>query len=156
MLTNKQETQRYRPGKLIQMTLLQLHRNKRTRNNLQQRKKGKSKTSNKENLAKTLDKHNTHALIKECTLIGIERAFTEKTKPIQDSELSFEITPQILRALNEQQEIGWANFYRGRLSQAWLIAQETHNTTTNNQKKQDTEQWASKIITTTWHGFLQL
>ena len=119
-------------------------------------RRNKIRKTTKTNLAKMLDKLNTNGPIKECLLIGIERAFTENTEPIKDTELSFDQTPLISQALNEQQDIGWANFYRGRISKAWLIAQGAHSSKNSNQAKQDLEQWATKIITTIWHGFLQL
>ena len=110
----------------------------------------------RKSLAKILDKQGTHTQIKECILIGIERALTENTTPISDNEISFVPTDEIRNAMAEQQEIGWTNFYRGRISNKWLIAQNHHTSQTTNQKKQDTDQWATKIITTIWHGFLQL
>ena len=78
------------------------------------------------------------------------------TTPIDLTDLSFTPTGKIRRALDEQHSIGWLNFYRGRISTTWLAAQHDHAKLNTNQAEQDTTQWASQIITTLWHGFLQL
>ena len=66
-------------------------------------------------------------------------------------------TPErtIKQAINDQNEIGWTNFYRGRIALEWQTAQQEYYF--NKFKKyQDTDKWTTAIITTIWHGFLQL
>ena len=108
------------------------------------------------NVAKTLDKHYTHQHIKECILLGVHKLTTNDTTPIDLTDLSFTPTGKILQALEEQQAIGWLNFYRGRISSKWLDAQNDHAQQHTNQANQDTVQWASQLATTLWHGFLQI
>ena len=109
------------------------------------------------NISKMMDKKNTHQHIKECILLGMKKINTSDTSPIELNELSFIPTGIIQQALDDQHAIGWLNFYRGRISTKWLEAQQEHDQqNTNSTRPHDSTQWASKIITTMWNGFLQL
>ena len=108
------------------------------------------------NLSKILDKHDTHQQIKECMILGLKKILANDLSPITTEEVSFSPTGIISEALEEQENIGWANFYRGRLSTKWLDAQQDFAKRHTNQSDQDTVQWAVQIITTLWHGFLQM
>jgi hypothetical protein len=106
-------------------------------------------------LAKRLDKSYTQHTIKECILTGIKLTMTSSTTTLHHEDISFEPTGPIKRAIEEQNEIRWNNFYRGRISLEWLTAQQEQYEQ-QYKTKQDTEQWATSIITTLWHGFLEL
>jgi hypothetical protein len=109
----------------------------------------------KTNLAKILDKYHTCLQIKECILIGVTKAWNGDMNPIQHQDLSFALQGNVKQALEDQQEVGWTNFYRGRIALEWQTAQQEHYTKQFN-KYQDTDKWTTAIITTLWHGFLQL
>ena len=109
------------------------------------------------NVSKMMDKYDTHPHIKECIIIGITKIFKSDTSPILPTDLSFTPAGKIHDALAEQHDIGWLNFYRGRISTKWITAQADHAQRNNNQtKRQDSTQWASQLITTMWHSFLQI
>ena len=116
----------------------------------------KIKNTMRHNLNKILDKTGTHHHIKECFLIGLDRALNDDNTPIQQHELSFSADPDITAAIDEQEKIGWINFYRGRISQKWNVTQDNHNKNNPNTSNHDIFQWATKIVTTMWHGFLLL
>ena len=107
------------------------------------------------NITKTLDKYDTHVHIKECMLLGLTQTLQGGNTEIDSVNLSFTPTGPIKKALDEQNAIGWNNFYRGRIASSWNAVQQGHCKTRNN-GKQDTTKWATAIITTLWHGFLQL
>ena len=88
-------------------------------------------------------------------LLGIMQTLQGGNTAIDSINLSFTPTGLIKKALDEQNAIGWNNFYRGRIASSWNAVQQGHCKTRNN-GKQDTTKWATAIITTLWHGFLQL
>jgi hypothetical protein len=77
------------------------------------------------------------------------------TTTLQGNDISFTPTGTIQRAIQEQNQIGWSNFYRGRISLEWVTAQQQQYEK-QYKTKMDTEQWATSIISTIWHGFLEL
>ena len=80
-----------------------------------------------------MDKHDTHYQIKECILLGLKKITDNDTSPIDLTTISFIPAGKIQQALEEQQEIGWNNFYRGRISTKWLDAQRDHANLNTNQ-----------------------
>jgi hypothetical protein len=104
-------------------------------------------------LRKTMEKTETHIQVQEIILQGIKAAITEGIKTVDDNQLSFQPSGIIRSALQEQNAIGWTNFYKGRLSKKWEQVQQQHYTQTK-PKKADTHRWATSIILTMWQGLL--
>jgi hypothetical protein len=71
---------------------------------------------------------------------------TNDTTKLNPHKLSFTHTESEQRAIAAQNKISWNNFYRGQIALDKGM----------NKTKQDTEQWATTIITTIWHGFINL
>ena len=64
---------------------------------------------------------------------------------IDIADLSFMPTGPIKKALDEQNAIGWHNFYRGRIASAWNEPQHAHYKARKN-GKQDTTKGATAIM----------
>jgi hypothetical protein len=107
------------------------------------------------NLSKKMEKCYTHHTVKECILTGLKKTMTGDTTILNPHELSFTPTGSVQRAITAQNKMGWNNFYRGRIALEWLTAQQEQYEG-KYKPKQDTEQWATNIINTIWHGFLTL
>ena len=104
-------------------------------------------------LRKLMEKTETHIQVQEIILQGIKAAITEGIETVDDNQLSFQPSGIIQSALQEQNEIGWTNFYKGRLSKKWEQVQQQHYNQTK-PKKADTHRWATSIISTMWQGLL--
>jgi hypothetical protein len=75
--------------------------------------------------------------VQEIILQGIKAASTEGIEIIDDNQLFFQPSGIIQSALQEHNEIGWTNFYKGRLSKKWEQVQQQHYNRTK-PKKADT------------------
>jgi hypothetical protein len=113
------------------------------------------KTKTTTNLAKLLDKYYTCPHIKEIILTGIKKIWQGDYSQVTNHEISFTPERTTKRALDDQNKIGWSNFYRGRVALKWQTAQQEYYSD-KFKKYQDTNQWTTAIITTVWYGFLQL
>ena len=102
-----------------------------------------------------MEKCYTHHTIRECIITGLKKTMTGDTTILNLRELSFTPTGSVQRAIAAQNKIGWNNFYRGRIALEWLTAQQEQYEG-KYKTKQDTERWATKIVTTIWHGFLNI
>ena len=88
-------------------------------------------------------------------LLGLMQTQQGGNTAIKSVDLSFTPSGPIKNAIDEQNAIGWNNFYRGRIASAWNAVQQGHYKARKN-GKQDTTKWVMAVITTLWHGFLQL
>ena len=102
---------------------------------------------------KAMEKSETNIQAQEIILHGIKAAVTQGTDKIDEAQLSFRPSGIIRRAFQEQNEIGWTNFYKGRISTKWEQVQQSHYNRSK-PKKADTNQWATAIISAMWQGFL--
>ena len=102
---------------------------------------------------KTMEKSETHIQAQEIILHGIKAAVTQGTDKIDEAKLSFRPSGIIRIALQEQNEIGWTNFYKGRISKKWEQVQQSHYNRIK-PKKADTNRWATANISAMWQGFL--
>ena len=67
-----------------------------------------------------------HIQAQESILYGIKAAVTQGTKKVDEAQLSFSPSGIIQIALQEQNEFGWTNFYKGRISKKWEQVQQSH------------------------------
>jgi hypothetical protein len=64
-------------------------------------------------LRKTMEKNSTHIQAQEIILHGINAAVTQGTDKVNEAQLSFRPSGINGMALQEQNKIGWTNFYMG-------------------------------------------
>ena len=102
-----------------------------------------------------MEKQETHIHAQENILQGLTAAIEKGIDRVEDHELSFQPKGLIKQALKEQNDIGWTNFYKGRISIKWERVQRSHYNK-KKLKKADSHIWATTIITAMWHGFLQI
>ena len=108
------------------------------------------------NITRNMEKYDVHIQIKECFLLGMEQWTQNQTTRISKQDLSFTPEGEIEKAIDEQNEIGWGNFTRGRLSIRWEDIQARRYTERKaKEKHKDPTIWATSMITTMWNGFLQ-
>ena len=88
----------------------------------QKRQSIRGKTTKK--MRQNFSKYNVHIKIQECIIAGIQGWLTMGKKEINDEELSFAPEGAIRKAVEDQNEIGWDNFYRGRWSLEWENMQD--------------------------------
>ena len=104
-------------------------------------------------LRKIMEKTATHIQAQEIILQGIKAAITHGIEIVDNNQLSFQPSGIIWSALQEQNAIGWTNFYKGRMSKKWEQVQQQHYNQTK-PKEADTHRWATSIISTLWQGLL--
>jgi hypothetical protein len=106
-------------------------------------------------MRKTMEKTNTSIQTQEIILQGLTNAILHGTDKLDLSKISF--TPQgtLNQALQDQNKIGWTNFYKGRLSKKWEQVQKAHYSNTK-ATKADPYKWETLVITAMWEGFLQM
>jgi hypothetical protein len=106
-------------------------------------------------LRKSMEKQETHIHVQKIIMQGLTAAIKQKKGTVEEADLSFQPSGIIKQALKEQNEIGWINFYKGRMSIKWEQVQRNHY---NKQKKKQSDPhiWATTIITSMWQGFLQM
>ena len=102
---------------------------------------------------RTMEKTETHIHAQEIILHGIKAAIINGIETVAEEDLSFKPNGTIKAALKEQNEIGWTNFFRGRLSRKWEQVQQQHYHRTK-PKKIDTNRWATLIISVMWQHLL--
>ena len=102
---------------------------------------------------KAMEKTSTHIQAQEIIMHGLKAAVTQGIEKVDNTELSFEPSGIIKLALQEQNNIGWTNFYKGRMSKKWEQVQQQHYKKTK-PKKTDTHRWATSIILAMWQGLL--
>jgi c-di-AMP phosphodiesterase-like protein len=100
-----------------------------------------------------MEKTATHIHAQEIILHGIKAAITHGIETVEETELSFQPSGIIKPALREQNEIGWTNFYKGRMLNKWEHVQQQHYHRTKTIKA-DTHQWATSIVSAIWHCLL--
>jgi hypothetical protein len=106
-------------------------------------------------LRKTMDKQETHIQAQEIIMQGLTAAIEQGKDKVEDTDISFKPSGINKHALQEQNAIGWTNFYEGRISKKWEHVQRNHYQK-KKMKKSDPHIWAMTIITAMWQGFLQL
>jgi hypothetical protein len=104
---------------------------------------------------KTMDKTNTSIQTQEVILQGLTDAILHGADKLDLTKISFTPTGSLNYALQDQNAIGWTNFYKGRLSKKWEQVQKDHYRKTK-AAKADPYKWATSVITTMWQGFLQM
>ena len=82
------------------------------------------KTKTTANLAKILNKYHTCPKIKEIILTGIKILWQGNYEQVSKHELSFTPEANTSQTLQDQNEIGWSNLYRGRMALEWQTAQK--------------------------------
>jgi hypothetical protein len=108
------------------------------------------------NLNKNMEKYDIHVKIKECILLGTGQWISKQETKINKNELSFTPEGEINKAIDDQNEIGWDNFIRGRLSNRWESIQSQRYTATKaKEKHRDPTIWATSLITTMWEGLIK-
>jgi hypothetical protein len=102
-----------------------------------------------------MDKTNTSIQTQEVILQGLTDAILHGADKLNLTKISFTPTGSLNQALQDQNAIGWTNFYKGRLSKKWEQVQKDHYRKTK-ATKADPYKWATSVITTMWQGFLQM
>ena len=118
------------------------------------RKTIRKDTANK--ITKNMKKYDIHVKIQECIVLGTKQWIENQTTTIQKNELSFIPEGDIDKAIDEQNEIGWGNFTRGRMASTWETIQDCrYKTNKSKEKHMEVNQWATSLISTMWEGLLQ-
>jgi hypothetical protein len=63
-----------------------------------------------------MDKEETHIQAQEIIMQGLTAAIEHGKDKIEDTDISFTPSGIIKHALQEQNAIGWTNFYKGRIT----------------------------------------
>jgi hypothetical protein len=105
---------------------------------------------------KTIEKTNTNIQAQEIILLqGLTEAILHGTDKLDTSTITFKPQGILKQALQDQNAIGWTNFYKGRISKKWEQVQKTHYHQIK-AKNGDPYKWATLIITAMRQGFLQM
>jgi hypothetical protein len=75
---------------------------------------------------KTMEKTNTNIKAQEIIIQGLTEAVLHGTDQLDTSKISFEPQGILNQALQDQNAIGWTNFYKGRISKKWEQVQISH------------------------------
>jgi hypothetical protein len=87
--------------------------------------------------------------------MDLQKQSKKVKEKVDNKDLSFQPSGIIKQALNKQNEIGWTNFYKGRISIKWEQLQRQHYSR-EKKNKADPHIWATTIIAALWQGFLQI
>ena len=66
-----------------------------------------------------MEKTNTNIQAQEIILQGLTKAILHGTDKLDTLTISFEPQGILNQALQDQNAIGWTNFYKGRISKKW-------------------------------------